>query len=175
MIQRQDKEKVISQIKEKINLSQGFFIFEYHGLTVEDITGLRRKLKAGGGELKVFKNTLVKKALIGTETEKVIGTDFKGPLACAFGYKDVVAAAKVLIEFEKNEESLKLKAGVLKDKKLLLNDIKQLAKLPSREVLLGKLVGSLASPLRGWVNVLSAVPRNFVFVLKAIEQKKGKA
>ncbi len=165
-MQRAKKETVVQEIQEKLSGSKGYFLFEYHGLNVADVTGLRRKLRERGGELKVYKNTLLKKALKGVEA------DLKGPLACAFAYTDVVPTAKTLVEFEKEEKPLTIKTGVLGDKVISLNEIKQLAKLPSRDVLLAQWVGAFSAPIRAWVNVLSAVPRNFVYALKAIEQSK---
>ena len=171
---RSQKEQSVKEIQDKLLKTKGLFLFEYHGLSVEDLTGLRRQLKKGGGELKVYKNTLIRKALQGTTYEESLSKDFKGPIACAFGYEDVVPPAKTLVEFEKEEKKLNIRAGVLKDKKLSTPQILQLAKLPSREVLLGQLVGVLAAPMRAFVTVLSAVPRDFVYALKAIEQKKAK-
>ena len=167
-----EKEKIVKDIKEKFQSSKGLFLFEYHGLNVSDMTGLRRKFQQEGAEIKVYKNTLVKKALKDTVDTEFLKT-FRGPIACAFGYNDVIPTTKILTEFEKNEKPLNIKSGVLGVQRLSLQEIKQLAKLPSKDLLIAQLVGTFAAPLRALVTVLSAVPRDFVYVLKAIEQKKA--
>lgn len=172
---RAEKEKAVQDIQEKFKKAQAIFLFEYHGLNVADMTGLRMKLREGQGELKVLKNTLVKKALGGSPLKEMIAVDFKGPIACAFGYSDAVATAKVLVDFKKEDQSLNFKSGVLKEKKIQVQEIKALAKLPSREVLLAHLVGTLAAPISSFVRVLAAVPRKFLYALRAIEEKKGKS
>lgn len=172
MMLKLQKEQMVQDIKKKIQMSKGIFLFQYHGLSVEDITGLRRKIRQGGGELKIFKNTLVRLALKGTPVEKLLMEELKGPIAYTFSYEDVVSTAKALVEFEKEEKSLELNVAVLNDKKLSFNKIKQLAKLPPREVLLSQLMGTLVAPISALIRVLSAVPRDLIYVLKAIEQKK---
>lgn len=172
---RAEKEKAVQDIQEKFKKAQAVFLFEYHGLNVADMTGLRMKLREGQGELKVLKNTLVKKALEGSPLKEMIAVDFKGPIACAFGYSDAVATAKVLVDFKKEDQSLNFKSGVLKEQKIQVQEIKALAKLPSREVLLAHLVGTLAAPISSFVSVLAAVPRKFLYALRAIEEKKGKS
>ncbi len=172
---RVEKEKAVQTIQEKFKKAQAVFLFEYHGLNVADMTGLRMKLREGQGELKVLKNTLVKKALEGSPLKETVATDFKGPIACAFSYSDIVNTAKVLVDFKKEDQSLKFRSGILNERKLQVQEIKALAKLPSREVLLAHLVGTLAAPISSFVNVLAAVPRKFLYALKAIEEKKGKS
>ncbi|MBI3019114.1 MAG: 50S ribosomal protein L10 [Deltaproteobacteria bacterium] len=172
---RVEKEKAVQDIQEKFKKAQAVFLFEYHGLNVTDMTGLRMKLREGQGELKVLKNTLVKKALEGSPLKETVASDFKGPIACAFSYADAVSTAKVLVDFKKEDQSLNFKSGVLKEKKIQVQEIKALAKLPSREVLLAHLVGTLAAPISSFVNVLAAVPRKFLYALRAVEEKKGKS
>lgn len=172
---RIEKEKAVQNIQEKFKKAEAVFLFEYHGLNVSDMTGLRMKLQNTQGELKVLKNTLVKKALEGSPLKEAIALDFKGPIACAFSYADAVATAKVLVDFKKEDQSLNLKSGVLKERKVQVQEIKALAKLPSREVLLAHLLGTLVAPISSFVSVLAAVPRKFLYVLKAVEEKKGKA
>ena len=172
---RAEKEKAVQDIQEKFKKAQAVFLFEYHGLNVADMTGLRMKLREGQAELKVLKNTLVKKALEGSPLKEAISSDFKGPIACAFSYSDAVSTAKVLADFKKEDQSLNFKSGVLKERRIQVQEIKALAKLPSREVLLAHLVGTLAAPISSFVRVLAAVPRKFLYALKAVEEKKGKS
>src|SRR3989344_1732647 len=112
------KEASVLDFQEKIEKSTGCFVFEYHGLKSEDINGLRRQFKKEKGELKVFKNTLVRRALKGSELEKLLVEEFKGPVACVFGYRDAVTTAKALVEFEKDEKPLNIKMGILDHKRL---------------------------------------------------------
>ncbi|OGP02308.1 MAG: 50S ribosomal protein L10 [Deltaproteobacteria bacterium GWA2_38_16] len=170
-----EKEQIVQEIKKKVSESKAVFLFEYHGLNVQDMTTLRTDLRRKNGELKVFKNTLVKKALQETPLKDLLEKDFKGPIACAFGYSDEVTVAKTLVDFKKEDASLNIKSAVLGSQKISLNEIKQLSKLPSKEIMLGQLLATVAAPVRGLVTVLSAVTRDFVYVLKAIEDKKGKA
>ena len=172
-MEKAEKKEIIQDIKSKLKLSKGLFLFEYHGLNVSDMTTLRRKFQTEKSELKIYKNTLLKKALQDSEVDKNFLSEFKGPIACVFGYGDIVPAAKVLTDFEKEEQFLKIKSGLLGIQKLSFNEIKQLAKLPSKDVLVAQLVGTFAAPLKALVTVLSAVPRDFVYVLKAMEQKKS--
>lgn len=169
---RTQKERIVSEFQDKMKRAQGFLAFEYHGLTVADMTRLRRDVREKGGELKIFKNKLIKKALAGTAVENVLSGDFRGPLASVFGLKDIAAAAKVLVDFQKEEIPLKIRIGVLDNRKISINEIKELAKLPSREILLAKCVGTLTAPLQAFLNVLTAVPREFIYVLKAVERQK---
>ncbi|OGQ18266.1 MAG: 50S ribosomal protein L10 [Deltaproteobacteria bacterium RIFCSPHIGHO2_02_FULL_40_11] len=173
---QQQKAKIIDDIREKINRSRGLIFFEYHGLNVEEVNTLRSKVREGNGEFKVYKNTLLKRALEGHPLKDELAGDLKGPMACVFSYGDIVPSAKVLSKFQnRKEEDLKLKSGVLISKKISSDEIKQIAKLPGREELLAKLVGTLAAPLQAFVTVLSAVPRDFVYALKAIQTKKEKS
>lgn len=168
------KEQRINEIKDKVQKAKAIFLFQYHGLNVQDMQDLRSKVRKEDGEIKVFKNTLVKKALEGMPLKEVLEENLEGPIACVFSYKDAVLTAKTLVEFTKEDNPLNIKTGILGLKKIVLNEIKQLAKLPSRKILLAQLLSTMNAPLTSLVTVLSAVPRDFVYALKAIEDKKGK-
>lgn len=169
---RVQKEKTVAEFRDKMKTALGFLAFEYHGLTVADMTRLRRDVRGKGGELKIFKNALIKKALMGTPVENELRDDFKGPLASVFGLTDIAAVAKVLVDFQKEEVPLKIRIGLLDNHKISINEIRELAKLPSREILLAKCVATLSAPLQAFLNVLTAVPREFIYLLKAVEEKK---
>lgn len=169
------KEQRVNEIKEKIQKSKALFLFQYHGLNVQELQELRSKVRKEKGEIKIFKNTLVRKALEGFPLKDLLHEDFKGPIACAFSYGDVVLTAKTLVGFTKDENPLQIKTGVLSSKKISLGEIKQLAKLPPKEILIALLVGTIAAPLRALVTVLLGSARDFVYVLKAIEDKKAKS
>jgi large subunit ribosomal protein L10 len=171
-ITKEKKEQLISELSEKLRTSKSVVFTDYRGLTVEELEDLRNKLREQGIEFKVIKNTLfriaVKEAGI-TIDESII----KGhPVAVAFSLDDEVTPAKISYEFANKNEKLGIIGGILEGKGINDIMIKSLAKLPSREELYGKIVGSLASPLSGLVNVLSGNARSLVNVLNAIKNQK---
>ncbi|MBI3398693.1 MAG: 50S ribosomal protein L10 [Deltaproteobacteria bacterium] len=169
---REEKEKLVAEFEDKFKKAKAAFIADYKGLKVEQMTSLRKSLRDASVDLKVVKNTLAKIAIKDTDAEPLKGY-FAGTTAVAMSYADPVAAAKILTQFVKDEPNLKLKVGFLGGKILNLNEIKTLAELPSREILLGKLVGMLKAVPTGLVGVLSGVSRKFVYTLAAIQAKKS--
>ena len=170
---RQEKALHVEDFKQKFSGAKCAILADFQGLTVAEMTEFRRKLKAYNIELDVLKNRLAKRACKDTEWEGM-SDDFKGTNIIGFAMKDPVPLFKTFIEFEAREESkLKIKTGYLEGKKLTLNEIKEIARLPSREELLAKVLGTLQAPLRGLVTVLSGVPRQFVQVLQSVSQSKG--
>jgi large subunit ribosomal protein L10 len=147
-------------------------VTEYRGLTVAEISSIRRQLRTLGADYKVFKNTLVRRAVSGTSAEPL--TPFlEGPTAIAFVDGDISAVAKALRDFAKASPKLILKGGVLDGKALGPKDITALAELPSRDVLLAQIAGALAAPLRTMAGLLKAVPQNFAYGLSALLDSKG--
>ncbi|HHX77787.1 MAG TPA: 50S ribosomal protein L10 [Firmicutes bacterium] len=171
MGKRQVKEGVVENLKEKFAAAQVVILTDYRGLNVKDITELRRQLREEGIEYKVVKNTLTKLA-----ANKAGITDLdaylEGPTAIAFSFEDPVQPAKILTKFAKAYEQLEIKAGVLQGKVIDIASIKELAELPSREVLLSKVLGAFQSPLVGFAGVLQGNLRNLVYVLDAVRKKK---
>jgi large subunit ribosomal protein L10 len=168
---KQQREAQVAEISEKFSRAQSAILVDYRGLNVAAMTKLRRNLRAAGVELKVYKNTLTRIALHGHD-QTGLDSSLEGPTAIAFGYEDAIAPAKLLVDFAKEHKQLEFKAGLVDGRVVSVDDIKALAALPSREELIAKLVGSMASPLRGLVNVLSGPPRNLVYVLEAIRKQK---
>jgi ribosomal protein L10 len=144
---------------------------EYSGLTVEELTTLRRQLRQSRCEFKVVKNTLAKRAISGTAFQ-ALQSHFQGPVAVAFGFSDPVASTKVLTKFSEGQEKLKIKVGVIEGQVLDLKGIQSVASLPSREVLLGQLLNRMQFPLYGTVGSLSQLLRKFVFALSAVKEKR---
>ncbi|MBI5206241.1 MAG: 50S ribosomal protein L10 [Candidatus Firestonebacteria bacterium] len=174
MLKRAQKEAKIKEIQQKISGSNSSVFTDYKGLSVANITQLRTSLRKVGTEYKVYKNTLSSLAYKGlgfNETEKL----FKESTAIAFCKKDPSEMAKVLADFQKQNEIFKIKGGTLGNKVLSSNDIKVLASLPSKEVLIAKMLGSMNAPIVGLVNVLQGNIRNLCYALKAIEDNKKKA
>ncbi|MEN3203400.1 MAG: 50S ribosomal protein L10 [Atribacterota bacterium] len=170
-MERSEKERIITELYERLKQSQGLFIVGYHGMDVPTMEQLRRSLRGIEGELKVAKNTLMRLALTqaGFPTEDHL---LKGQNAFVFSYRDVVQVAKALTDFAKRFPQLEMKGGFLGTKLLTASDIQRLAELPSREELLARVVGGIVAPIVGLLGVLQGVTRNFVWVLKAIEEKK---
>ena len=168
---RKTKELVANELHEKLKDFDLAVLAHYSGLNVEKLTALRNALRKADTELRVVKNTLLK--IASRETDLSLLQDhFKGPLAIALNHSDVVETAKVLVEFAKKNAELEIKAGMLKGKVITREQLSTLAALPSRDVLLGKLLSVFVGVQTGLVNVLSAVPRSFVQVLDAYRAKK---
>lgn len=169
---KEQKVQFVSEIKEKMQDAQVIILAEYRGITVDKITDLRSRLRNAGCEMKVAKNTLAKLAAKDVGIE---GLDpyLTGPTVMTFSKEDPVAAAKVLSEFAKEiKKGLDIKGGVLEGKIVDKDQIKALADLPSREVLLAKVLGGMQAPMYGFASVLSANLRNLVYVLDAIRKQK---
>ncbi|MDE6195342.1 MAG: 50S ribosomal protein L10 [Erysipelotrichaceae bacterium] len=149
------KKAVVSEIAEKMKTAQSTVVVEYRGLSVTEMTQLRRDLSAEGVEFKVYKNSLAQRA---TEEAGVqdLAKDLVGPNAIAFG-NDAVAPARVLANFAKTHEQLVLKSGIVEGKVVDSAMIKQLATLPNREGMISMLLSCLQSPVRGFACVVKAV------------------
>jgi len=173
-LNREQKAKRVDELKERLDRSGLMVLTDFTGLAVDDMTTLRAKLKAAGGEYYVSKNTLIRLAIKGTPAEPV-GEHLVGPNGMALGYDDVAALAKALNEFAKESKKLEIKAGLLDGELIGKDQIKRLADLPSREALLAQLLGGLNAVPTNLVSVLAAVPRNLLGVLKAIEEQKSEA
>ncbi len=169
---RDGKKEVIAELAGKLAETKAAFLADYRGLNVVQVEKLRNELRAVGVEYRVAKNTLLKLAAKGTSVE-CLNAHLAGPTAIAIAGADPVAPAKILAEFAKAHAKFELKAGALDGKLLSVDDIKALAELPSREVLLAKMLGSLNAPASNFVGVLAAIPRSLVQVLAAIQDKKA--
>ncbi len=168
---RPDKVASVAEVKEKLEGSVGAVLTDYRGLKVHELAELRSNLRKSGVEYKVYKNTLTKIAI------KDIGLDglsefLEGPTAIAFSADDPVVAARLLNDFSKDHENLKLKAGIVEGEILDATGIKAVASLPSREELLAKLVGMLQSPISNFVYMLNGPISSLAAVLGRIKESK---
>ena len=170
-MKRQDKVTLLDRITVEIAGMPNIFVAEYRGMTVEQITDLRTKVRKAAGGVRVLKNTFLRRAVAGTEKASVADLA-KGPNAVILGRKDVVDLVKVLAAADKEIEKFKIKGGVVDGRAVTADQIRMIATLPSREVLLGRLVGSLASPMRGFVTVCHGNIRNLVYALDAVRKAK---
>ncbi len=171
MPSRDEKQKMLNEVREKLKDSNIAIMADYRGLDVASISSLRRKLREIDAELKVAKNTLTRLAAqeIGLQD---LGSILEGPTAIAFGKGDPVKPAKLLIEMTREYKQLVIKGGVLEGKVIQDRQVRQLSELPSREVLLGRVVGGMQAPVYGLVSVLSGSLRNLVYVIKEIRRQK---
>ncbi len=170
---RRTKQQIVSELQEKLKQANLGVLTRFNAMNVEKMEALRKALRKNDAELKVVKNTLLGIASKQTDFE-ILSDHFKWPVAVVLGYKDPVGTTKALTEFAKKNPELEIKVGVLDGKMLSSSDITALSELPSREVLLGKLVSVMAAVPTSLVTVLSGVPRGFVQVLNAYaEQKKS--
>ena len=166
-----EKEKKVADIKEKFEMSKIMILTDYRGMSVKQITDLRRRLDAHKAEYRVLKNTLVAKAL--PESLSQIKDQLSGSVAILFGYEDIIMPAKTLVNFSEEAEKPKVMGGVVEGVFFEEAKIKELSRLPTRQVLLAKVVGGLQAPLYGLVNVLSGNLRKLVYVLDAVKNKKS--
>ena len=154
-LNRSEKEAVISEVTTLAAQAQTLVIAEYRGITVADMTKLRNQARSNGVTLSVLKNTLARRAVTGSSFE-VVADQMTGPLIYGFSV-DAIAAAKVVAEFAKTNDKLVIRAGVYGGKALDVNGVKQLASIPSKEVLLAQLCGLLMSPMSRTGVVLGAL------------------
>ncbi|MBP2026183.1 50S ribosomal protein L10 [Peptoniphilus stercorisuis] len=167
----QMKTQLVDEIKEKIENAESIVLVNYRGLNVEEVTELRSNFREKDVDYKVYKNTMMRRAFneLGiTELDELL----KGPSAVAFSNDDAVAAAKVSAEFAKDHEKLEIKAGIVDGKVIGVEEVKALAELPSREVLIAQVLGGLNAPIQGLANVLTGNLRGLAVVLQAIADKK---
>jgi len=164
---KQKKEQLIEELTKSLSRCTIAIATDYRGLTAKEMLQLRRRLTAMGIEYKVIKNTLTRFAADKAD-KKQLEPLLTGPVAIAFGYDDVLKPAQVLREHIRADGSvLQIKGGILGDKLLTPEDVVALATMPSREVLIARLMGQLQAPLQALHNVLSAPLRGFLNVIQA--------
>lgn len=169
------KQQVVDSIIEKVKKSKSVILMQYKGLTVEEDTALRNAFRKVNVEYKVLKNTLIKKAF-----NELAYTQFdsslNGNTSVAFSYKDEVAAAKVIKENTKKfNDKISAKCALVEGKFISAAQVKILSELPSKEVLISKLLGSMNAPISNFAGVLSSTLRSLVYAVKAIQDKKAQA
>jgi len=169
---RTKKSEVVDQLTAQLERSPNLYLTDFTGLSVKRMTELRRRLRAAGIEYAVVKNTLALRAM---QSASVAGLDavVTGPTGVVFAGAEPIAAAKVLATFQKDNEALTLKAGLVEGRVLSPDDIKRLATLPSREELLSQLAGAMQAPLQGFAGALSALLYQFVGAVEALRAQRA--
>lgn len=173
-MERQKKEKVVEELREKLAGLNAMFLAEYSGTNMAQMTRLRKELRNVGVEFNVVKNRLLKIASGGTKAE-TLQDKFTGPNAIICIRKDPTSAAKVLSGLAKDVPHLKLKAGFLGERVITVDEILKLATLPSKEILLGKFLGLLQGMPQRLLYVLSGNTNKLMMTLNAIKIKKEEA
>jgi len=170
---KEEKKEILKNISEKIGKSKSIVFAKFSGLAVKENESLREELRKENSEYYVAKKTLFDVAFKDANIEGLNPRSFDGQVAAVFGYDDEVAPAKIVDKFiNDNEGKLEFVGGILENKFMDSEEVSKLAKVPSKQELYAKLVGSINSPVSGFVNVLAGNIRGFVNVLKAIEEKK---
>ncbi|HUW65235.1 MAG TPA: 50S ribosomal protein L10 [Spirochaetia bacterium] len=168
---KQQKEQSLNELRKLFKDAKVAIMTDFRGLNVAATTKLRRKISAGGGQFKVAKNTL---SAIAAREAGIEGLDgyLGGPVGIVFGLTDPVAPAKALLEFAREFKTFEIKGGVIEGQVVDAPAIRELADLPPREVLLGRVLGGMQGPMYGLVNVLQGTVRSLVYVLDAVRAAK---
>lgn len=166
------KNEKIDEIKEVVAKAKVAIVSDYRGLSVAEITDLRRKLQEEKGDYTVVKNTLAKIAIKNTPFEG-LEEFLNGPSAIAFGFEDEIAPAKIILKYLKEEKKdNQVKGGVLDGKIISAEEVKAISSLPSKPELIGKIMGSLNSPAQGMANTFNGVARALVCAMNEVRKQK---
>lgn len=169
-MQRAEKHLAARALAEDLKSREAVFSFDFRGLTVAEVTDLRRRVRGAGGVCRVVKNSTARWAFRDAGIEG-LDEHLTGMTGLAWSNEDVVGLAKALHESMEEFEALTYKGGVVSNRTVGTEDFEALARLPGREALEARLVGTIAAPLRNLLTVLQGVPRNLILVLRAVQQK----
>lgn len=168
----EQKQAVVAEVSAELAKAQAVILAEYRSITVKDMTELRRKARGSGVYLRVLKNTLARRAIAETPF-KGLSEKMVGPLAYGIS-SDPVAVAKVLQEFARDHEKFVIRAGAMPNMVMSARDVADLAKMPSRQELLARLLGTMQAPIAKFVRTLNEVPGKFVRTVAAVRDQKEK-
>ena len=169
---KEEKKAMVERLQADLEPGGHMVLAEYRGLTVEELSGLRKKIRAASGTIRVAKNTLLRRAVEGTAKDAVVDL-LTGPNAVVSTKADPVPVVKAVAEAAKDMEAIQVKGGFIEGKAMSAEDILRIATLPSRDELLGKMLGSMSAPMQGFVNACQGVTRNLVYALEAVRQAKA--
>ena len=168
---RAHKVEVVDEVKARLGDAAASIVSEYRGLTVAEMAELRQALASVGGDYKIFKNTLVRRAVDGGEYQP-LSEYLSGPSALTFVKGDISAVAKALRDFSRANPHLVIKGGLADGSLLSQSDLAALADLPPRDVLLARLAGALAAPMQQMAGLLQALPRNLAYGISALLEQR---
>lgn len=169
-MKKDEKAKIVGEMRHSLQGATGIILAEFRGLEVAKSVSLRKKLRDSGVHYRVVKNTLTHLAVKGTDKE-FLSKHLTGPTAVAWSDTDPVAAAKILVQFAKDNSQMRLKAGYLTGSSIDVDGIKALAELPGRDELRAKFLSVFKGPTQKMVTLLTQVPRNFLYVLKQRQEQ----
>ncbi|MCS6861319.1 MAG: 50S ribosomal protein L10 [Abditibacteriales bacterium] len=169
-----EKEAIVADLHDKLKRATAVLLTEYRGLKAGQMTLLRRRLREGGLEYRVVKNTLMYLAAQGTRAEALCAS-LEGPTAVAFSYGEPTEAAKLLTQAAKDFESLKVRMGLIEGMVCDAAQVEEVAKLPGRREMRGRTVGTISGPLSGFLMITQGVLRNLVGILQAKIEKEASA
>ena len=170
---KEQKQEILNNLTDKVSKAKSIFFTKFNGLGVKANEELRNKLKEENSEYYVAKKTLLDLALTKNKIDKIKAKDLEGNVAVVFGFEDEVAPAKIVDDFKKDQdEKIEFISGILENKILNKEEVEALAKLPSKQELYARIVGSINAPVSGIVNVLAGNLRGLANVLTAIKDKK---
>jgi len=176
-MERLEKEQLVQELREKFENAKSFFLTDFSGLNVEQITELRSKFRESSVEYKVVKNTLTKLALQHAGYDKLLEY-MLGPTAVAYSYNDPVAPARIISDFLKTHREIakpEIKVCVVEKEIISAEHSEDLVNLPNRETLIAMVLGGINAPITGFVQTLNGVITKLVLALKAIEEKKNES
>ena len=171
---RDEKSAIVAELNEMFNRAKFSVVADYCGLTVSELEKVRNELRGCDTEIRIAKNTLLKRAVADTACESLI-EDFSGTTAIVMAYDDPVSPAKVLAKFAEDHKKFELRSAVLEGEKITVDNILALSKLATKEVLLGQLLSVMNGVPTALVRVLSGVPRTFLYGLQAVKDQKEQA
>jgi large subunit ribosomal protein L10 len=173
-ISREEKGKIVDTLKEKFDKAASAVLTNYHGLSVSQMQELKKELKSSDAEFSVAKNTLLARASK-SASKKLPEENLEGPTAILFSFRDPIEPIKKLAEFIKKHDLPSIKSGLFEGKILTKEGVVELSKIPGKNELYAKVVGSLGSPIYGLVNTLNGNLRSLVYVLEQIKSTRGGA
>lgn len=171
MLTRKEKDEMINSLNTAFKANPSLFVVEYKGLNVKELEGLRKSLKGNNTELRIVKNTLLKKASLNTDAEKISDL-FQGPTAIAICEKDSPVVAKVFVKSLKEIPNLKIKGGLVEGMVVDSSEIERISELPSREELIAQFMGLIVTPLNNFAGSLKQMQSKFLYALESLKNKK---